>query len=49
MLDNLKLFVCAAQQLSLSKATLKLNMTIATVSRRIHELERQLGCELFNL
>ncbi|MGO2073696.1 MAG: LysR family transcriptional regulator [Pseudoalteromonas sp.] len=48
MLDNLKLFVCAAQQLSLSKAALKLNMTIATVSRRIHELERQLGCELFH-
>ncbi len=48
MLDNLKVFISAAEQKSLTGAALELNMTIATASRRIQELERQLKCELFH-
>ncbi|MEN8615746.1 helix-turn-helix domain-containing protein [Shewanella baltica] len=48
MLDNLKIFVAAAEQRSLTNAALSLGMTIATVSRRMSELEQQLGCELFH-
>lgn len=48
MLDNLKVFIVAAEQQSLTGAATKLAMTIATVSRRVHELERQLRCELFH-
>ena len=48
MLDNLRIFVVAAEQQSLSKAAEHLGMTLATVSRRVHELEQKLGCELFH-
>jgi DNA-binding transcriptional LysR family regulator len=48
MLDNLRIFACAAEHGSLTKAASALGMTVATVSRRVGELERQLGCELFH-
>lgn len=48
MLDNLKVFICAAEQRSLTKASHTLGIPIATVSRRVIELEQQLGCELFH-
>lgn len=48
MLDNFKVFITAAEQKSLTNAAAELEMTIATVSRRVHELEKQLGCELFH-
>jgi DNA-binding transcriptional LysR family regulator len=48
MLDNLKIFATAAEHGSLTKAADALGMTVATVSRRVGELERQLGCELFH-
>ena len=48
MLDNLKVFICAAEQQSLTSAATELGMTIATVSRRVQELEQQLKCELFH-
>lgn len=48
MLDNLKVFISAAEQQSLTSAAAELGMTIATVSRRVHELEQQLRCELFH-
>ncbi len=48
MLDNLKVFISAAEQSSLTGAASELGMTIATVSRRVHELEQQLRCELFH-
>lgn len=48
MLDNLKVFISAAEQKSLTGAAKELGMTIATVSRRVHELEQQLQCELFH-
>lgn len=48
MLDNLKIFVAAAEQQSLTGAAASLRMTIATVSRRVYELEQGLGCELFH-
>lgn len=48
MLDNLKIFISAAEQRSLSSAAADLGMTISTVSRRVHELEQKLQCELFH-
>ena len=48
MLDNLKIFICAAEQKSLTRAAQSLGLTIAMVSRRVGDLERQLGCELFH-
>jgi LysR family transcriptional regulator AphB len=48
MLDNLKIFICAAEHQSLTDAATRLGMTVATVSRRLRELEKQLGCELFH-
>ncbi|MBD1574646.1 LysR family transcriptional regulator [Gilvimarinus agarilyticus] len=48
MLDNLKIFISAAEQRSLSGAAEDLGMTIATVSRRVNELEQKLQCELFH-
>lgn len=48
MLDNLRIFITAADQLSLTSAAAELGMTIATVSRRVQELEQQLQCELFH-
>lgn len=46
MLDNLNIFIAVAEQQSLSRGAQVLGMTIATVSRRLHELENKLGCEL---
>lgn len=48
MLDNLKVFITAAERKSLTNAAEELKMTVATVSRRVHELEKQLGCDLFH-
>ena len=48
MLDNLKIFIAVAEQQSLTSGAEHLGMTIATVSRRISELEVKLGCELFH-
>ncbi len=48
MLDNLKIFVTAVEQKSLSGAAPLLRMTVATVSRRVYELEKHLRCELFH-
>lgn len=48
MLDNLRVFVTAAEQRSLTRAAAQLAMTVATVSRRVSELEQQLQCELFH-
>ncbi len=48
MLDNLKIFINAADQQSLTNAAHTLGMTVATVSRRVSDLEKQLGCELFH-
>ncbi|WP_235040163.1 LysR family transcriptional regulator [Vreelandella profundi] len=45
-LDDLKIFVVAANQHSLTAAAAQLNMTIATASRRISALEATLGVEL---
>ncbi|MGP9808759.1 LysR family transcriptional regulator [Halomonas sp. AOP12-C2-37] len=45
-LDDLKIFIVAANQHSLTAAAAQLNMTIATVSRRISALEATLGVEL---
>ncbi len=46
MLDNLKIFITVAELKSLTRGAESLGMTIATVSRRLHELEKKLGCEL---
>lgn len=48
MLDDLKIFITAADKNSLTQAAKTLNMTIATVSRRISALEQALGCELLH-
>jgi len=48
MLDDLKIFITAANKHSLTQAAKSLNMTIATVSRRISALEQALGCELLH-
>lgn len=48
MLDNLRIFITAAEQGSLTETAKILSMTIATVSRRVTELERALGVELFH-
>ncbi|QJR79701.1 LysR family transcriptional regulator [Alteromonas pelagimontana] len=48
MLDNLRIFITAAEKGSFSGAAKCLSMTIATVSRRIAELEKSLGVELFH-
>ncbi|MEC8011862.1 MAG: LysR family transcriptional regulator [Pseudomonadota bacterium] len=48
MLDNLRVFIAAVEQQSLTGAALALGMTIATVSRRVQELELRLQCELFH-
>tara|TARA_R110002012_G_scaffold18226_6_gene67135 strand:- start:3128 stop:4030 length:903 start_codon:yes stop_codon:yes gene_type:complete len=47
-LDDLNIFIVAANQHSLTAAAAKLNMTIATVSRRISSLEATLGVELLH-
>ncbi len=48
MLDNLQVFVTAAELGSLSSAADSLGMSLPTVSRRIIELEAKLGCDLFH-
>ncbi|NWO04694.1 MAG: LysR family transcriptional regulator [Alteromonadaceae bacterium] len=48
MLDNVRIFVVTAESRSLTKGAIKLGMTIATVSRRLNELEKNTGCELFH-
>lgn len=48
MLDNLRIFIAAVEQGSLSGAAAALDMTIATVSRRVSELEKSLGSELLH-
>lgn len=48
MLDNLKVFITAAEHNSFTQAAAELSMTLATVSRRINELEQQLQCKLFH-
>lgn len=48
MLDDLKIFITAANKHSLTAAAQHLDMTIATVSRRISALEQKLGCELLH-
>ncbi|WP_137168869.1 LysR family transcriptional regulator [Marinomonas sp. FW-1] len=48
MLDDLKIFITAANKNSLTAAAQHLDMTIATVSRRISALEQKLGCELLH-
>ncbi|WP_447043438.1 LysR family transcriptional regulator [Vreelandella sp. H-I2] len=45
-LDDLNIFIVAANQRSLTAAAASLKMTIATVSRRISALEATLGVEL---
>ena len=48
MLDDLKIFIVAADAKSLTSAADKLGMTIATVSRRIAHLEQTLGAVLLH-
>ncbi|SBT17748.1 HTH-type transcriptional regulator DmlR [Marinomonas gallaica] len=48
MLDDLKIFITAAQTKSLTATAEKLGMTIATVSRRIANLENTLGSVLLH-
>lgn len=48
MLDDLKIFIAAAESQSLTTAAEKLGMTIATVSRRIAALEKTLGVVLLH-
>jgi len=48
MLDDLKIFIAAADTKSLTAAADKLGMTIATVSRRIAALEAKLGSVLLH-
>lgn len=48
MLDDLNIFISAAEKRSLTATAEYLGMTIATVSRRISALEDALGCELIH-
>ncbi|MBY4676453.1 LysR family transcriptional regulator [Marinobacterium arenosum] len=48
MLDDLKLFTLAVEEASLTAAAERLETTVATVSRRLSALERQLGCKLLH-
>lgn len=48
MLDNLRVFITAAEKSSFTQAAADLSMTVATVSRRINELEQDLQCALFH-
>jgi LysR family transcriptional regulator AphB len=48
MLDDLKIFITAANKSSLTAAAQHLDTTIATVSRRISALEEKLGCKLLH-
>ncbi|MDE8604735.1 LysR family transcriptional regulator [Marinomonas sp. RSW2] len=48
MLDDLKIFITTANKSSFTAAAQHLDMTIATVSRRISALEEKLGCQLLH-
>lgn len=48
MLDHLKTFIVAAEHPSFSSAAAALGLPVSTVSRRVSELESQLGAELFH-
>lgn len=48
MLDDLKLFILAAQSGSLTLAADAQDTTVATLSRRLSALETHLGCKLLN-
>ncbi|OZG70773.1 LysR family transcriptional regulator [Hahella sp. CCB-MM4] len=48
MLDELKIFIITAEEGSLTAAAARLNMTVATVSRRISSLEEHLKCRLLH-
>ena len=47
-LNSLSLFVSVVQDGSLSKASERLNVPIATISRQITELEKSLNIQLFD-
>mgnify|MGYP003587118093 CR=1 FL=1 len=47
-LNALSLFVSVVQDGSLSKASERLNVPIATISRQITELEKSLNIQLFD-
>lgn len=47
-LNTLRLFVTVVQHGSLSKASERLNVPIATISRQISELEKELSIQLFD-
>ncbi|WP_020409101.1 LysR family transcriptional regulator [Hahella ganghwensis] len=48
MLDELKIFIVTAEEGSLTAAAAKMNMTVATVSRRLSSLEEHLKCRLLH-
>ncbi len=45
---TLRLFLLAARYLNLTRAADDAHMTLSALSKRISELEKQIGCELFN-
>ncbi|HDL4162782.1 TPA: LysR family transcriptional regulator, partial [Mannheimia haemolytica] len=47
-LNTLRLFVAVIQHGSLSKASERLNVPIATISRQIADLEKELNIQLFD-
>lgn len=44
---TLRLFLAAARTLNLTKAASEMHMTLSAVSKRISELEKEIGCPLF--
>lgn len=48
MLDELQIFIVAVEEGSLTSAAGRMNLTVATVSRRISALEDHLGCRLLH-
>jgi DNA-binding transcriptional LysR family regulator len=48
MLDELQVFIVAVEEGSLTSAAARMNLTVATVSRRISALEDHLGCRLLH-
>ncbi|MCK8111035.1 LysR family transcriptional regulator [Vibrio sp. 2CM40D] len=47
-LDDLLLFVSVARYQSLTQASERLNVPLATLSRKLKRLEINLNCRLFN-
>ncbi|MHC8943166.1 LysR family transcriptional regulator [Advenella incenata] len=45
--QTLRLFLLAARSLNLTRAAQDAHMTLSALSKRISELEKQIGCELF--